>query len=75
MKWRYKDHERPKGCCYDCGIRYSGFPDVNVSDELWEKINPTEHEGGGLLCPTCIAKRIRENLPGCIMQLIVTTEE
>lgn len=57
-KWRYKDDERPHGCCYDCGLSYTEFPDMMIPDELWERINPTEHEGAGILCPTCIARRL-----------------
>lgn len=57
-KWKYKDHERPQGCCYDCGMKYTEFPDMMVPDDLWEKINPTYCRGAGLLCPTCIAKRL-----------------
>ena len=59
-KWKYKDNERPKNVCYDCGLKYGeDFPDFIIPDELWELINPTYHEGAGLLCPTCIANRLR----------------
>lgn len=58
-KWRYKDNERPNGCCYDCRMKYSEFPDLIIEDELWELINPTTHEGAGLLCPTCILNRLK----------------
>lgn len=57
-KWIYNDSERPYGCCYDCRMKYSEFPDMTISDEYWEKINPTEHKGAGLLCPTCIINRL-----------------
>lgn len=57
-KWRYKDEERPQGCCYDCRLEYEKFPDMIIPAGLWERINPTEHEGAGLLCPTCIARRL-----------------
>lgn len=47
------------GACYDCGLPYDKFPcDMNVSDEIWEKINPSSFEGGGLLCPNCICARL-----------------
>jgi hypothetical protein len=39
-------------------MKYGEFPDMTISDEYWEKINPTEHKGAGLLCPTCIANRL-----------------
>ena len=57
---KFNDIERPRGRCYDCGASYNSFPDLVVSDELWEKINPTYHTGAGLLCPTCIAKRLSD---------------
>jgi len=57
-KWKYEDQERPKGCCYDCKIKYHDFPDFIIPDDLWEQINPTYHNGAGLLCPTCIANRL-----------------
>lgn len=57
-KWKYDDHERPYGRCYDCKMSYSDFPDMIIPDDLWELINPTHHKGAGLLCPTCIAKRL-----------------
>lgn len=30
-KWKYKDEEKPQGCCYDCRIKYSEFPDMIIS--------------------------------------------
>jgi hypothetical protein len=57
-KWRYSDNDRPKGVCYDCKMKYSDFPDMSIPDDLWEEINPTYHNGAGLLCPTCIANRL-----------------
>lgn len=68
---KYKDKERPKGKCYDCGLPYSSFPDMCISNELWEKINPTYHKGAGLLCPTCISIRLREIKAGDILGTIV----
>ncbi len=56
--WKRADEERPACECYDCGMPYHDFPDMVIPDDLWEKINPTHHEGAGLLCPTCIAKRL-----------------
>jgi len=57
-QWKYQDDERPNGCCYDCRMKYSTFPDMIIPDVLWEKINPTYHKGAGILCPTCIANRL-----------------
>lgn len=56
---KYNEEERPHGECYDCRIPYTTFPDMVISDELWEVINPTYHIGAGLLCPTCIARRLK----------------
>jgi hypothetical protein len=57
---KYTDSERPLGKCYDCGIPYHDFADLEIPDDIWEKINPTYHEGAGLLCPNCIGLRLRE---------------
>lgn len=59
-KWNYSEDELPDGCCYDCRIKYSEFPDIHVPDELWVKITPRPFNNGhgGLLCPTCIANRL-----------------
>ena len=60
-KWRYTGEERNPGedtCCQDCGIPYAEIEDMIIPDNLWEKINPTIHKGGGILCPTCIVNRL-----------------
>jgi len=31
-KWKYEDQERPKGCCYDCKIKYHDFPDFIIPE-------------------------------------------
>ncbi len=46
--------------CYDCGRAYGnkhGFPDLLVQKSTWKKISPKEY-GGGLLCPSCLIRRI-----------------
>ena len=55
--------------CYDCARPYGdehGFPDLLIPHAAWAKISPTGDEGG-LLCPSCIAKRCHaaglENVP------------
>lgn len=48
--------------CYDCGRRYGdehGFPDLIIETHAWNAISPTG-DGGGLLCPSCICKRLHE---------------
>lgn len=59
---RFKDSERPYGQCYDCGLKYDNdaWIEAVVSDDVWEIINPTFHEGAGLLCINCIAQRCIE---------------
>ncbi len=51
------------GCtCQTCGVKYT--VDVIVSDELWNKIRPEDKKNGaGLLCGSCIMKRL-ENILG-----------
>lgn len=60
--WTYKGDERPRGECYDCRLSYDHpqFVDLHIPDEIWEEINPTPHEGAGLLCPNCIGRRLCE---------------
>lgn len=64
-RWNYDDSpkyktEGMKGwvVCADCGAAYGTFPDMIIPDDLWEKINPSIHKGAGILCPTCITKRL-----------------
>ena len=51
-----------RGACADCGRRYGeeyGFPDLIIEDWAWIKISPRKSEGG-LLCPSCICRRLKE---------------
>ena len=46
--------------CFDCGRRYGneyGFPDLIIPFRIWQRISPTGDDGG-LLCPSCICKRL-----------------
>lgn len=46
--------------CGDCGRPYGnehGFPDLIIPNETWRRISPTGDDGG-LLCPSCIVKRV-----------------
>ena len=48
--------------CYDCFRPYGdeyGFPVLLIPDDMWIKISPTK-DSGGLLCPSCICKRLYE---------------
>lgn len=51
---------KPEGCkCQACGNYFK--IDVMVDDSVWEKIKPAgKPEGAGLLCGSCIFKRLEE---------------
>ena len=46
--------------CCDCGNQYREFNDLSIDDKLWAKITPSYDNEAGILCPTCILKRLRE---------------
>lgn len=62
-----KAFERPpKAMCWDCGLDYKEFgSDITFSNSQWNDICPEASNGGGLLCGTCIARRVND-LPGSI---------
>lgn len=46
--------------CFDCNRPYGdehGFPDLIIPYHRWKIISPTGDDGG-LLCPSCICKRL-----------------
>lgn len=48
--------------CYDCGLKYGsdGWIEAIIPDKVWNKIKPTECENDcGILCITCIARRLK----------------
>lgn len=48
--------------CFDCKRLYGdeyGFPDLIIPYWAWKKISPTGDDGG-LLCPSCICKRLHD---------------
>lgn len=48
--------------CHDCGRLYGdehGFPDFTIPFWAWKKISPTGDDSG-LLCPSCICKRLHD---------------
>ena len=50
------------GDCFDCGRKYGdeyGFPDMILPNEPWRVISP-DGEGNGVLCPSCICKRLHD---------------
>ena len=56
------------GCCADCGLPYEEHGiDIHLKDEHWDMVSPSgDTEGNGLLCGTCIARRV-STLPGAIV--------
>ena len=63
---RYTDEEIVQRdnppACFDCGLPYGGdaWMDALVPNDVWEIINPTYHEGAGILCVSCINLRCIE---------------
>lgn len=48
--------------CFDCNRPYGdehGFPDLIIPYADWKRISPTGNDGG-LLCPSCICKRLSD---------------
>lgn len=53
---------RTEAKCEDCGRPYGdehGFPDLIIEKAAWQAISPTGDDGG-LLCPSCICRRLHE---------------
>jgi hypothetical protein len=61
----YDSNSDPDGLrvrCHDCDRPYGdehGFPDLVIADDAWRTISP-DGDGNGLLCPSCICKRLHE---------------
>lgn len=54
------DEEEEKTRCHDCLRPYGdefGFPDLVIPFWAWKQISPSKSDGG-LLCPSCICKRL-----------------
>lgn len=54
--------ERMEMPCHDCERPYgneNGFPDLIIPFWAWKRISPTGDDGG-LLCPSCICKRLHD---------------
>ena len=45
--------------CYECGLDYQdpGWIEAVIPDKIWDEISPTGDQGG-LLCITCISRRL-----------------
>lgn len=53
--------------CHDCNRPYGhehGFPDLIIPYSAWKRISPTGDDGG-LLCPSCICKRLHNAEISC----------
>jgi len=49
--------------CYDCGLEYGGdgWIEAVVPDSVWEMIKPIgSSKGSGILCISCMCKRLRK---------------
>ena len=59
---------KPTASCYDCGLDYggNGWIEAIIPDKVWNVISPT-HDQNGILCITCIARRLNtmgyKNIP------------
>lgn len=54
--------------CFDCGRDYGdehGFPDLVIEQTAWNAISP-DGDGNGLLCPSCLCKRLHVNGIECV---------
>jgi len=52
-----------KTICYDCGLEYGGISwiETTLPDNIWDLIKPAEcHDGGGILCISCIVRRLNK---------------
>lgn len=50
--------------CMDCGLPYADFSlDSTLPDDEWALIHDSE---GGLLCASCMVRRIKERVPGAV---------
>lgn len=64
--------------CEDCGRPYGdehGFPDLVIPYEVWCRIS-TNGDDSGLLCPSCICKRLHDKgirCEGAFMSGPITT--
>jgi len=55
--------------CQECGNKYK--IDLNIPNELWEKIKPKNKPiGAGLLCGSCIMKKLEDILDYDAFELI-----
>lgn len=51
-----------RAACNDCDREYGsehGFPDLIIPLDVWRRVSPSGDEGG-LLCPSCICKRLHD---------------
>lgn len=62
--------------CYDCGIKYGGecWIEAVIPDDIWNLIRPEDAGlGCGVLCISCIAKRLRrKGIEECPVWLVGT---
>lgn len=60
--------------CFDCKMDYNNFPcDFVIQNGLWKLISPSKNEGG-LLCPNCMCKRLKNLGLTAVVATIDTTD-
>jgi hypothetical protein len=55
--WHYPTRNRASWRCYDCRRDVRLVGSIALPDHMWERINPTEQQGAGVLCAQCILER------------------
>lgn len=57
------------GCiCQECGNNFT--VDLNIPDNLWEKIKPVGKKDAGLLCGSCIMRKIEKTKGLAVYKLV-----
>jgi hypothetical protein len=53
-------HAESGAGCHDCGLAYGGdgWIEAVIPDKVWKEISPN-HDTSGVLCISCIARRLR----------------
>jgi hypothetical protein len=61
--------------CHDCGLAYGseGWIECIVPNGVWREISPT-HDEGGILCITCIARRLKRAGSSSVPVMLCGTE-
>jgi len=80
-RWKYHGMASRVAGCWDCGLSYDSHQWVEcvLPHDIWELVNPSSDIGGGILCITCIVRRLAflglENVPVQIFNSTILVEE